>query len=204
MAIAMGRANAGSGPPLPSAVNCRQGLSWGPRWALTPPPATSAGRARRSADESLERLGLPSFQLLYLHDPERIGFSEAMTSGGPVDALISLRDAKAALHIGVAGGPLEMMEQFIGAGVFEVVLTHNRFTLVDRSAERLFDKASAARLSAWLRCSSPCRNLGSARQSWRRPPPSTWPSWLRRHRQSCPSRSSRLAALAPKPDVWLW
>ena len=49
-----------------------------------------------------------------------------------------------ALHIGVAGGPLEMLEQFIGTGVFEVVLTHNRFTLVDRSAEGLIDKAAGA------------------------------------------------------------
>ena len=114
---------------------------------VDPDPATgefSGDRARRSADESLERLGVQSFQLLYLHDPERIGFSAAMAHGGPVDALISLRDAGVALHIGVAGGPLEMLEQFIGTGVFEVVLTHNRFTLVDRSAERLIDKAAAA------------------------------------------------------------
>ena len=48
------------------------------------------------------------------------------------------------MHIGVAGGPLEMLEQFIGTGVFEVVLTHNRFTLVDRSAEGLIGKAPAA------------------------------------------------------------
>jgi D-threo-aldose 1-dehydrogenase len=114
---------------------------------IDPDPATgdfSGDRARRSADESLQRLGLQGFQLLYLHDPERIGFSEAMARGGPVEALISLRDTGVALHIGVAGGPVDLMDQFIGTGVFEVVLTHNRFTLVDRSAEPLIAKAAAA------------------------------------------------------------
>jgi D-threo-aldose 1-dehydrogenase len=113
---------------------------------VDPDPSTgdfSGDRARRSADESLHRLGLQSFQLLYLHDPERIGFVDAMARGGPVEALISLRDAGVALHIGVAGGPVDMLEQFIGTGVFEAVLTHNRFTLVDRSAERLIAKAAA-------------------------------------------------------------
>ena len=53
---------------------------------VDPDPATGefdGDRARRSADESLERLGLQSFQILYLHDPERVGFSAAMAPGGP-------------------------------------------------------------------------------------------------------------------------
>jgi D-threo-aldose 1-dehydrogenase len=116
---------------------------------VDPDPDTgdfSGERARRSAEESLQRLGLQSFQLLYLHDPERIGFSEAMAPGGPVEALVSLRDQGVASHIGVAGGPVDMLAQFIGTGVFEVVLTHNRFTLVDRSADPLIAKAAASNL----------------------------------------------------------
>ena len=45
----------------------------------------SGGRVRRSAEESLDRLGLERFQLLYLHNPERVGFESAMAPGGPVD-----------------------------------------------------------------------------------------------------------------------
>ena len=104
----------------------------------------SGDRARRSVDESLERLGLQSFPLLYLHDPERIGFSEAMARGGPVEALVAMRDAGAASHIGVAGGPVDLMDQFLATGIFEVVLTHNRFTLVDKSAEPMIGRAAAA------------------------------------------------------------
>jgi D-threo-aldose 1-dehydrogenase len=116
---------------------------------VDPDPTTgdfTGERVRRSAEESIERLHLDHFQLLYLHDPERIGFSRAMASGGPVEALISLREAGVALHIGVAGGPVDLMAQFAGTGVFEVVLTHNRFTLVDRSAEPLIAQAASAKL----------------------------------------------------------
>ncbi len=48
--------------------------------------------------------------------------------------------------MGVAGGPVEMMAQFIRTGVFEVVLTHNRFNLVDRSAEPLIAEAASANI----------------------------------------------------------
>jgi D-threo-aldose 1-dehydrogenase len=112
---------------------------------VDPDPGTGefgGERVRRSAEESLQRLGLDRFQLLYLHDPERIGFSEAMAPAGPVEALVSLRDTGIAAHIGVAGAPIDMMRQFVGTGVFEVVLTHNRFTLVDRSAEALVAEAA--------------------------------------------------------------
>jgi D-threo-aldose 1-dehydrogenase len=34
-----------------------------------------------------------------------------------------------------------MLTDFIGTGVFDVVLSHNRFTLIDRSAGPLMDDA---------------------------------------------------------------
>jgi D-threo-aldose 1-dehydrogenase len=116
---------------------------------VDPDPQTgdfTGDRARRSAEESLERLGITRFQLLYLHDPERIGFEAAMAPGGPVDALVALRDAGVTDHIGIAGGPVGLMSQFVSAGVFDALLTHNRFTLIDRSAEPLIAQAAAAGL----------------------------------------------------------
>ena len=43
--------------------------------------------------------------------------------------------------IGVAGGDLEAMEQYVDLGVFDVLLNHNRFTLLDQSASPLMTKA---------------------------------------------------------------
>jgi D-threo-aldose 1-dehydrogenase len=108
-------------------------------------PATgdfSGERVRRSAAESLQRLGLDQVPLMYLHDPEyHLTFAQAMAAGGPVEALVELRARGLVGHLGIAGGPVGLMRDFIATGLFEVVLNHNRFTLIDRSAEPLMDDA---------------------------------------------------------------
>ena len=104
----------------------------------------SGDRVRRSLEESLERLGVDRIELLHLHDPERIPFAQAVAPGGPVEALIRLRDEGRVGHLGVAGGPVDVMQAYLDTGEFEVVLTHNRYTLLDRSAEDLFVRAHAA------------------------------------------------------------
>ena len=103
----------------------------------------SGARVRASIAESLERLGLDRFDLVHLHDPERMSFDAAMAAGGPVEALLRLRDEGVIGSLGVAGGPPDLMQQFIATGAFEVVLNHNRYTLIDRSAEALMDDAAA-------------------------------------------------------------
>ncbi len=107
----------------------------------------SGDQVRRSAEGSLERLGLESFQLLYLHDPEHLSFEEGVAAGGPLEALVRLRDEGLAQHIGVAGGPVALMTQYVRTEAFQVVLTHNRWTLVDRSAGALIDEAVALGLA---------------------------------------------------------
>ncbi len=102
----------------------------------------SGARVRRSLEESLIRLGLSRVPLLYLHDPERISFEDGVARGGPVEELLRLRDEGLAGHIGVAGGPVGLMERYVRTGLFEVVITHNRWTLLDRSARELLDAAA--------------------------------------------------------------
>jgi D-threo-aldose 1-dehydrogenase len=101
----------------------------------------SGDQVRRSAEGSLARLGLDTIQLLYLHDPEHISFDEGMASGGPVEALLKLKDEGVAQHIGVAGGPVALMSRYLRTGAFEALITHNRWTLIDRSAGDLIDEA---------------------------------------------------------------
>jgi D-threo-aldose 1-dehydrogenase len=103
----------------------------------------SADRMRRSAEESLERLGVDKVQVLYLHDPEHIGFEAATAPGGPVEALIALKDAGVTDHIGISGGPVGMLQRFVELDIFDALVTHNRYTLLDRSAQNLLDAATA-------------------------------------------------------------
>lgn len=103
----------------------------------------SGDRVRRSAEESLRRLGLDRIQLMYLHDPEfHLTFAQAMAPGGAVEALACLRDQGVIGHLGVAGGEVRLLRQFAATGLLDVVLNHNRFTLVDRSAEPLISQAA--------------------------------------------------------------
>lgn len=105
----------------------------------------SGERVRRSVRESLQRLGLDRVQLMYLHDPEyHLTFEEAMAEGGPVSALIALRDEGIVEHLGIASGPVPLMRRFVATGVFDVALNHNRYTLLDRSADPLLDECAAA------------------------------------------------------------
>jgi D-threo-aldose 1-dehydrogenase len=104
----------------------------------------SGARVRRSLDESLQRLGLDRVQLLYLHDPEHISFAAGVAPGGPVEELRRIREEGLVGHLGVAGGPVDLMRRYLGTGVFDVLLTHNRYTLVDRSADGLIDAAHTA------------------------------------------------------------
>lgn len=102
----------------------------------------SGAQVRRSVEGSLRRLGVDRVPLLYLHDPEHISFEEATAPGGPVEELVRIRDEGLAGHLGVAGGPVGLMARFLRTGLFEALITHNRWTLVDRSANALLDEAA--------------------------------------------------------------
>lgn len=97
----------------------------------------SGRRVRASFEESIARLGVERLQLLYLHDPERIPFEEGMAPAGPVAAMRELVAEGLVDHIGVAGGPIDLMRRYVDTGAFAAVITHNRYTLLDRSAEPL-------------------------------------------------------------------
>ena len=100
-------------------------------------------RVLRSFEESCSRLGVDRLPLLHFHDPYAVSFAEATARGGAVEGLLELRDAGVVGAIGIATYPVDDMIEYIGTGVFDAVLSHNRFTLVDRSATELFEKAQA-------------------------------------------------------------
>lgn len=101
----------------------------------------SGSRVRESFRESSERLGVESVPLLFLHDPDKFDFRYMSSAGGAVDALVQLRDEGRAGAIGVATGDTGLLHRYLDLGVFDVILCHNRFTLVDRSADELFTRA---------------------------------------------------------------
>src|SRR6266581_9395080 len=99
----------------------------------------TGAQMQRSVERSLLLLGLEQLQLVYLHDPEHISFEEAMQPGGPVEVLQQYRAEGLIAHLGVAGGPIDMMIRFVETGLFEAAISHNRFTLLNREAEPLWE-----------------------------------------------------------------
>ncbi len=99
----------------------------------------TGAQMRRSVERSLRLLGLEQLQLVYLHDPEHISFEEAMQPGGPVEVLQQCKAEGLIAHLGVAGGPIDLMIRFVETGLFEAAISHNRFTLLNREAEPLWE-----------------------------------------------------------------
>jgi D-threo-aldose 1-dehydrogenase len=102
----------------------------------------SGQRVRASVAESRERLGLPFLPLVHLHDPEFHPWEVMTAPGGAVDALVALKESGEVGSIGLAGGHAPTMARYLRLGVFDVLLVHNRWTLVDRSAGELVEEAA--------------------------------------------------------------
>ena len=103
----------------------------------------SGERVRRSVEESMERLGVDHLPVVHLHDPEFHPFEALAGTGGAVETLVTLRDEGVIGHLGVAGGNVHEIRRYVDLGVFELLLTHNRWTVVDRSAGTLIEAAVA-------------------------------------------------------------
>lgn len=101
-----------------------------------------AERARRSVEESLRALNLDRVHILHLHDPEHCrDLDEIVRPGGAIDALFAMKDEGLADAVGLAMGNVPLMMDILARRDFDAIITHNRFTLLNREAERVIDHA---------------------------------------------------------------
>ncbi|MBV7337022.1 aldo/keto reductase [Chloroflexi bacterium TSY] len=102
----------------------------------------SGEQFKRSVEGSLERLGMDCLQYVYIHDPEHSTFENVMGKGGPLEVLQSFKEQGVIKHIGMSGGPVDMLIRYIETDLFSAVETHNRYTLLNRAADPLLDVAT--------------------------------------------------------------
>ncbi|MEM9871771.1 MAG: aldo/keto reductase [Pseudomonadota bacterium] len=103
-----------------------------------------AARVRQSLEESLARLGVDSVPLLHLHDPEHArDMGEITCKNGAIDALFELKDEGLCQAVGLAMGRLDIMEPILAAHPFDALISHNRYTLLNRAADAMFTDAHA-------------------------------------------------------------
>ena len=134
----------------------------------------SGARVRASIAESRERLGVDELPLVHLHDPEYHRFEYVTQPGGALDTLVELRESGQVGAIGLAGGDTRVMARYFELGVFDVLLTHSRWTLLDRSAGPLIDQArdqGMAVINAAVFGAGILAKRGSTRYGYREAPP---------------------------------
>lgn len=103
-----------------------------------------AAQTRRSVEESLEALGLDRLQILHLHDPEHCANLEDITGkGGALEELFKMKKEGLVDAVGLAMGHLPMMSDILADWDFDALVNHNRFSLLNRSADQLFSDAHA-------------------------------------------------------------
>lgn len=90
---------------------------------------------------SQDLLGIEEFELVFLHDPESRSWDAITGRDGALNALLELREAGKIKHLGLAGGTVDVMKRYVETGHFEAVITHNRYTLMNRSADSLIQLA---------------------------------------------------------------
>jgi D-threo-aldose 1-dehydrogenase len=101
-----------------------------------------ASQARRSLEESLAALGVERVHLLHLHDPEHAASLDEITGpDGALRELFRMRDEGLATAVGLAAGSVRIMMPLLRDWDFDALITHNRYTLVNRNANPMIDFA---------------------------------------------------------------
>ena len=103
-----------------------------------------AAQARRSLEQSLKALGLERVDLLHLHDPEHTrSIDETVSRDGALGELFRIKEEGLAKAVGLAAGVVSTMMPLLRDWDFDVLITHNRFTLANRNADAMLDLAAA-------------------------------------------------------------
>jgi D-threo-aldose 1-dehydrogenase len=114
-----------------------------------------------------------------------------------VQGLVELRDQGLVGAIGIAAGPIGLRTEYVSSGAFDALLTHNRYTVVDRRAEALIDQA--AELGMGVFNAAPFGGgllAGRGTRYAYRDSPAALLGWLDRARALCREWSVPLPAVA--------
>lgn len=101
----------------------------------------SGETVRRRMERSLELLGVDHLDTVFLHDAEWTTFDEAMRPGGPVEVLRGYQAQGVFDYLGIASGPNDVELEYVRTGLFDAVITHNRYTLLSRIADPVIQEA---------------------------------------------------------------
>ena len=107
-----------------------------------------AARARESLEQSLAAMNVSHVDLLHLHDPEHAASVDEITSSkGALPELLKMKEEGLCKAIGLAAGNVDVMMPLLRDWDFDALISHNRYTLVNRNAHEMFDLATKRGIS---------------------------------------------------------
>ncbi len=92
----------------------------------------SADGIRAGLEESLERLGLPEVDVLYLHDPDEHDLAADLATGVP--AVAALRDEGVVAAVGIGSKSIEALLAAVRTGALDLAMVAGRYTLLEQPA----------------------------------------------------------------------
>lgn len=95
----------------------------------------SAARVTRSVDESLQRLGLETIDLLVCHDIEYVSLDQIVDETLP--ALRRIQELGKVRFLGISGLPLKIFHTVLGRTDLDFILSYCHYSLNDTSLESL-------------------------------------------------------------------
>ena len=105
-------------------------------------------RVRESLEESLKTLNVDSVDILFLHDPEYAkDITDIKKKDGAMDELFKIKNEGLAKAAGVAMGKVDIMFPLLKDWDFDVIINHNRYTLINREANEMYDYASSKNIA---------------------------------------------------------
>ena len=105
-------------------------------------------RVRESLEESLKTLNVDSVDILFLHDPEYAkDITDITKKGGAMDELFKIKNEGLAKAAGVAMGKVDIMFPLLKNWDFDVIINHNRYTLLNRETNEMYDYASSKNIA---------------------------------------------------------
>jgi len=107
-----------------------------------------AKRARQSLEQSLKALGVDRIQMLHLHDPEWASSLDGIVGkNGALAELFKMKEEGLCDAVGLAAGRTDIMMPMLKDWDFDVLITHNRFTLANHHAEPMIDLAVSRKIA---------------------------------------------------------
>jgi D-threo-aldose 1-dehydrogenase len=105
-------------------------------------------RARQSIEESLQAMGLSTVPIIHLHDPEYASdLTDVTKKGGAMDQLFRMKEEGLCQAVGLAAGRTDIMMPLLKDYDFDLLISHNRYTLLNRHGVPMFELAKSRNIA---------------------------------------------------------